>query len=74
MALIREGENGWLFDLDRPESFHEVANAELNGCGLRERFAATGTAMVRAQYDLPVIARRTRQPYHQLIEAKSCDT
>jgi len=73
-ALVQHGENGWLFDLDRPESFHEAANVALNGSGLRERFAAAGKAMVLAQFDLPVIARRTRQLYYQLIEAKSCAT
>lgn len=74
LALIRDGENGWLFDLERPESFHQAASVALNGCGLRERFAATGKAMVQAQFDLPVIGRRTRQLYYQLIEEKSCDT
>jgi alpha-maltose-1-phosphate synthase len=73
-ALVRDGENGWLFDLERPQGFHEAAKVALNGCGLRERFAATGKAMVQAQYDLPVIGRRTRQLYYQLIEEKSCDT
>jgi alpha-maltose-1-phosphate synthase len=74
MALVRHGENGWLFDLERPESFHEAARVALNGCGLRERFGAAGRAMVQAQYDVPVIGRRTRQLYYQLIEEKSCAT
>ena len=73
-ALIRPGENGWLFDLDRPESFHEAATVALNGCGPRERFAANGRAMVLAEFDVPIVARRIRQLYYQLIEAKSCDT
>ena len=73
-ALIREGENGWLFDLDKPASFHEAANVALNGSGLRERFAASGGAMVQAEYDVGVVARRLRQLYYQLIEGKSCAT
>ncbi|HVM51502.1 MAG TPA: glycosyltransferase family 4 protein [Candidatus Acidoferrum sp.] len=73
-ALVQHGENGWLFDLERPETFHEAANVALNGCGAREQCATRGRAMVQAQYDLPVIARHTRQLYYQLIEAKSCAT
>jgi alpha-maltose-1-phosphate synthase len=73
-ALIREGENGWLFDLERPASFHEAADVALNGSGLRERFAASGGAMVQAEYDVRVVARRLRQLYYQLIEGKSCGT
>jgi glycosyltransferase involved in cell wall biosynthesis len=73
-ALIRHGENGWLFDLERPKTFHEAVDAALADPSARRRMAANGNAMVMAQYDLPVIARRTRLLYQQLIEAKSCTT
>jgi glycosyltransferase involved in cell wall biosynthesis len=73
-ALIEHGENGWLFDLNAPATFHEALNEALNNSSLREKTASAGNARVRAEYDVAAVARRTRQLYHQLIEAKSCDT
>jgi alpha-maltose-1-phosphate synthase len=73
-ALVQPGANGWLFDLDRPEGFHEAANVALKDRGLCERFAACGREMVLAEYDTTVIAQRIRQIYYQLIEAKTCDS
>jgi starch synthase len=73
-ALINHGENGWLFDLESPETFHEAMDAAWSDASLRRRTAAAGKARVLADYDLAAVARRTRQLYHQLIEAKSCAT
>lgn len=73
-ALIEPGENGGLFDLETPESFHELLDVMLNRSDVRQEFARVGQAKVLADYDLQAVARRTRQLYHQLIEAKSCAT
>jgi len=73
-ALIKHGENGWLFDLQSPETFHEAVNEALNHPKIRTQAAAAGKASVLAEYDLKAVANRIRQLYHQLIEAKSCAT
>ena len=72
-ALIKHGENGWLFDLESPQAFHEAVDVVLNHPKARAQAAAAGKAKVLAEYDLKAVANRTRQLYHQLIEAKSCD-
>jgi alpha-maltose-1-phosphate synthase len=73
-ALIKHGENGWLFDLQSPETFHEALDVALNNPKIRTQAAAAGKAKVLAEYDLKAVANRLRQLYHQLIEAKSCAT
>lgn len=73
-ALISQGENGWLFDLQSPETFHEAVDVVLNNPKLRKQAAAVGKAKVLTEYDLRAVANRIRQLYHQLIEAKSCAT
>ncbi len=73
-ALIKHAENGWLFDLNAPETFHEAVDTALNNSSLCEQMANTGKAKLLAEYDLSVVARRVRQLYHQLLEAKSCNT
>lgn len=73
-ALVKHGQNGWLFDLEAPGEFHEALGIALENPLLRRQLAAAGNATVRAEFDTAAIARRTRQLYHQLIEAKSCTT
>jgi glycosyltransferase involved in cell wall biosynthesis len=73
-ALVKDGENGCLFDLDHPESFHTAVDTILNHPRRRASMAAAGSRKVARDFDLPVIARGVRQLYHQLIEAKSCVT
>jgi len=73
-ALVKHGENGWLFNLDNPAFFHAAVDAVLGQPELRTRLAAAGNAKAVAEFDVPAIARRVRQFYHQLIEAKSCAT
>ncbi|HEX5222063.1 MAG TPA: glycosyltransferase family 4 protein [Verrucomicrobiae bacterium] len=73
-VLIDHGENGWLFDLQTPETFHAAVDLVLNNPNVRAQAAAAGKAKVIAEYDLKAVANRIRQLYHQLIEAKSCAT
>jgi len=73
-ALIEHSKDGWLFDLDKPETFHHAVDAALENSEVRSRFAANGHAKVKKEFDVPAVALRAKQLYHQLIEAKACTT
>lgn len=73
-ALVEHGVNGWLFDLDTPESFHSALDLVLFDPEARKRTVAAGSALVDRQYDLSAIARGVRKLYEELIEAKLCAT
>jgi len=69
-ALIREGENGRLFDLSEPRSFHQAVGETLRNPALRERLAESGRELVKREYDAASVASRVKQLYSELIEAK----
>ena len=69
-ALIEHGKTGWLFDLDRPQGFHEAVDAVLaNPASLA---AVTGAARERvtAEYDAQVLAARIKNLYASLKEER----
>jgi len=41
-ALIRDGDNGWLFDFSDPRAFHQAISQTLLNPGLRARLAESG--------------------------------
>src|SRR5205807_2325431 len=51
-ALIRHGENGWLFDLQSPASFHEALDLTLRNPDLRARLTAAGHKLTAGEYDV----------------------
>jgi alpha-maltose-1-phosphate synthase len=69
-ALIEDGSNGWLFDLQRPESFHAVLETAFNNDEARARVIAAGRERVIASYDTTVLAGRIKALYGQLHEDK----
>jgi glycosyltransferase involved in cell wall biosynthesis len=69
-ALIRNGENGWLFELEKPGTFHDAVDCALLHPALRARLAAAGSGMVSAEYDTTVLAGRMKRLYEELIEEK----
>jgi glycosyltransferase involved in cell wall biosynthesis len=69
-ALVRDGENGWLFDLAEPAAFHRAVNDTLRDPVLRSRLAETGQRLVRNEYDVKAIGRRVKNVYEELIESK----
>jgi alpha-maltose-1-phosphate synthase len=69
-ALIDHGENGWLFDLQRPETFHEAIDVALDNEVARARVIAAGRERVVAEYDTEVLASRVRRLYENLQEEK----
>jgi glycosyltransferase involved in cell wall biosynthesis len=69
-ALIKHGENGWLFDLAKPWLFHDAVALTLSSPALRARLARAGNQRVADDYDLLPVAGRLKQLYEHLIEDK----
>ena len=70
-ALIAHGQNGWLFDLERPETFHAAIDVVLTNASLRQTSIALGRQRVVTEYDTQVLAARVRQLYQNLVEEKN---
>jgi len=70
-ALVEDGVNGWLFDLDQPASFHAAVGRLLTQPELRGQWGAAGRAKVVAEYDTAVLAGRMMLIYEELMEEKN---
>ncbi|MDB6017651.1 MAG: hypothetical protein JWR19_2140 [Pedosphaera sp.] len=69
-ALIKQGVNGWLYDLENPASFHAAIDRTLSEPGLKEQLAARGAELVAAEYNTDVLAGRMKRLYERLLEKK----
>jgi glycosyltransferase involved in cell wall biosynthesis len=69
-ALIKDGYNGWLFDLTDQTGFHRAIDAALLRPELAKRLGAAGRDLVSAEYDATLLAGRMKNLYQQLIEEK----
>lgn len=69
-ALIRDGENGWIFDLTEPRAFHQAVSQTLRNPGLRARLVKSGQQLVTSEYDVRSVAGKVKRLYQELIEAK----
>jgi glycosyltransferase involved in cell wall biosynthesis len=69
-ALVKHGQNGWLFDLNEPKSFHEWVHAALANPERAKQLAAAGHALVCAEYDAAALAGRLKNLYAELLEEK----
>ena len=69
-ALIEHGENGWLFDLEKPETFHCAIDSTLRDPTIAKQLVARGAELVSAKYNTFVLAGRMKNLYEQLIEEK----
>jgi glycosyltransferase involved in cell wall biosynthesis len=70
-ALVRDGVNGFLFDLDRPAAFHAAVDQILTQPGKRRQWGAAGLATVAAEFDSAQLAGRMRLIYENLIGEKN---
>ena len=70
-TLVRNGQNGWLFDLDKPETFHESLAQALSKSDAAQRMVRSGDHEVRTQYNLGALAGRMKGLYEELIEEKN---
>ena len=70
---ISLSENGWLFDLDQPQAFHEALDWTLAHPEQAKQMAARG-GRVSEQYGIEALAGRMKSLYEHLIEEKQCAT
>jgi glycosyltransferase involved in cell wall biosynthesis len=70
-ALVEDGMNGLLFDLEQPESFHAAVDRLLADPRSRARWGLAGRSKVAADYDTAVLAGRMKRLYENLIEEKN---
>jgi len=69
-ALVRHGENGWLFDLDNPEGFQQSLAQALSNSDAARTVLRRGGDQVHTQYNLTALAGRMKALYEELIEEK----
>jgi starch synthase len=72
-ALVKNGQNGWLFDLADPQSFLEPLDLMLAKSDLARDMARRGSK-VAEQYSINALAGQIKKLYEQLIEEKQCAT
>lgn len=70
-ALVRDGENGWLFDLDAPQKFHESLAVALSESDSAARVLQSGNDEVQNKYNVVALAGQMKKLYEQLIEEKN---
>jgi len=70
-SLLRNGQNGWFFDLEQPESFHQALVQTLSRPDLAKRLVGCGVEAVSRDYNLAVLADRMKNLYEGLIEEKA---
>lgn len=70
-ALVADGVNGLLFDLDRPAAFHAAVDQLLAQPELRGQWGAAGRAKVVAEYDTALLAGRMQGIYAELVAEKN---
>jgi len=68
-ALVRPGQNGWLFDLNEPAAFHELLDWTLAHPEQSREMARRG-AKLSEQHSVPTLAGRMKVIYERLIEEK----
>ena len=73
-ALVTDAQDGFLFDLDQPPTFHRALNQTLTDPQHSEQLAIRGAEKVNREYGLGVLAGRLKKLYEQLIEEKACVT
>ena len=69
-AMIRAGENGWLFEQGDRRAFHQAVDTALLQPEIARQYAAAGQRLAEAEYDNDALAGRMRNLYARLIEEK----
>jgi glycosyltransferase involved in cell wall biosynthesis len=70
-TLVRSGQNGWLFDLDQPRTFHEPLDQALIKSADARRVLRRSGDEVYQEYNIVALAGRMKKLYEELIEEKN---
>jgi len=70
-TLVQDGQNGWLFDLDKPETFHQPLAQALAHSDAARQMLRRGGHEVHTQYNINALAGRMKALYEELIEEKN---
>lgn len=70
LGLVREGENGCLFDLAAPEQFHRAIDGFLAAPDRASAMGDAGRRLVKSDYDTIALAGRVKGLYQELIHAR----
>jgi glycosyltransferase involved in cell wall biosynthesis len=73
-ALVEQGKNGWLFDLENAAEFHDALAAVLNDPVRGKDMAERGKQLVLNRYSVSALAGRLKTLYQALIEERQCAT
>jgi glycosyltransferase involved in cell wall biosynthesis len=71
MALVTDGVDGLLFDLDRPATFHSAVDRVLAQRELAIQWGSAGRAKAVAEFDTSIHADRMKRLYEELIGEKN---
>jgi alpha-maltose-1-phosphate synthase len=71
LGRIRDGIDGFLFNLERPAGFHAALDMLMRHTGLAERMGEKGRSRAVAEFDTSVCARRMRLLYEELVHEKN---
>lgn len=71
---IRHGENGWLFDLDEPNSFFAALDDALSDPQRRREMTRRVTDTVKRDHSLEAVAQRMREIYESTLQEHACAT
>lgn len=67
--------NGWLFDLEKPETFHAALGQIKKNPEQRRQSIECGRELVREKYDVRQLGSQVARIYLELCERKGvCDT
>jgi starch synthase len=67
LSLIQDRQNGLLFDLSVPQTFHEKVRNVLENPAWAADFGMAGLMRARAEFDTTILARRVKDLYQELI-------
>lgn len=71
MQLVVQSQNGFLFDVSHPETFHQGIQKLLEDKKLAEKMGKQGFEKVLGHYDTKIMAKKTLKLYQEIIEQKA---
>jgi len=71
LSILRDGENGKLFDLGNEDEFHQGLDLMLSESEAACRMAQKGHELTAAQFDTAVLSKRIKALYEELQQEKA---